>query len=323
MELFSSASPEVVTDLTKLWFLQAKRKSSLHFLYHLIPNSLALIHLFMQKLQQDDNYIVIMFKNESSSMIGYAELFVSAYSPTSAIDQVAHIWSYYFPNSSIQDQALRFIIQYLQPRVKFIFYRADLSQQDILSIFQTKGFVSVQERWVAETDVSAVLTPTVPLSITIRKANEQDFPQVALLWLKQNQFHRQFHEMHIIKEGATQIWCTKAQEKQKTSEYKCFVAVAKNQNNKIIAYVESEIRTYPPWYCIEKYGLIQTLYVLPSYRRQGIAQCLVKTIIKEFLSSLSSPNPIMIDVDKRNHLAQKFWTKLGFRPRQVLLAKKC
>ncbi len=315
IELFSTASPDVVSDLTRLWLLQAQQKSALHPLYQLGSIDLESTHnSYLEKYQHEENFIVLMNRAPDGSIVGYMEIWILAFSPISAIDQLAHIHSYYFPNARIRDQNLSYMMEILRSRVEFVFLRLDITQTHDLQIFQEKGFVCVQERLLQTNNHTNFSSH--PSSIVIHEAEDDDFPQIIPLWKEQWKFHErsrsQFQEIYTLNENAEQIWLENAQKEQKTYPYKVFVA---KKNEDIIAYAEAYTYPYSSRYIYQNYGVFDNIHVLPTYRRQGIGQSLFRALQEEFLGS-SFSDPVMVTVDNQNIIAQNFWRELGFKQRQ-------
>ncbi|MFX1538818.1 MAG: GNAT family N-acetyltransferase [Promethearchaeota archaeon] len=324
IELLSSASPEVTNDLVKLWLLQAKKASSLHSLYHLTSdNPEARRVSSFQRHQHKEEYIVLMIKSKDSTIVGYIETWILPYSPTSALDRIAQVQSYYFSNSKIKDQTLRHLMKILRSRVRFMFIRRDIVQTQDIEMFQNKGFVCVQEQWIqVDQNLSSSIEP--PSSIIIQEAEPDDLPQIVPIWRDHWNFHKRFHtqfkEIYALKENADQIWVKNAQDVQNRSSYRCFVA--KTQKGEVIAFAEAYIFPYFSWYKIQNLGFIEAIHVLESYRRQRIAQSLVRTIQQKFLTPPLLSGPIMVCIDNRNIPARSFWKSLGFERRQKHLFLK-
>lgn len=89
-----------------------------------------------------------------------------------------------------------------------------------------------------------------------------------------------------------------------------FVLVAEAQG-RIIGFIYCMTQKKPIVYKVKKLGYIRDLFVLPKYRKKGIAKLLIQEVEKEFKKR--KLKHIALDVLVGNKQAIKVYKKIGFK----------
>lgn len=95
-----------------------------------------------------------------------------------------------------------------------------------------------------------------------------------------------------------------------------FVAV---ENNKIIAFMDAEIKERPKIYQIKKEGHINLLYVKENYRNIKVGIKLIEKVLDLFKKE--NIKFITVNTHALDNEANKFWKKRGFRKYNIQYAK--
>lgn len=91
------------------------------------------------------------------------------------------------------------------------------------------------------------------------------------------------------------------------------------ENNKIIAMILGKIVDNLPIAKLKKRGYISNLYVLPGYRRRGVAQRLVTELIKWF--RVNNIENLRLELYSKNKPALNIYDKLGFKEYAIKMKK--
>ncbi len=145
--------------------------------------------------------------------------------------------------------------------------------------------------------------------IDIREADERDISAMVELWKEFIDFHAESEPFFTRTDTGPEtirqllierIFCKKS----------C-VLVAE-QNDKIVAYLQVEISSYPEVYRTHKYGCVSSLAVTGQFRRSGIGEQLFNEARRWFVNQ--GVHRIEVPVAVSNEMARAFWKKVGFRP---------
>jgi len=143
--------------------------------------------------------------------------------------------------------------------------------------------------------------------INIRKAHKKDIEILSILWNELILFHKSKNIIFPI----TQDWKKlKEEELEWIIESRQVLIYVAEADAKVIGYIRGSIRKIPPLYDIKNEGSIEEIYIMPEYRRRGLATQLVRCIMEDFKEK--EVDYIDIHVDQDNDIGQKFWDGLGF-----------
>ena len=79
----------------------------------------------------------------------------------------------------------------------------------------------------------------------------------------------------------------------------------------------------PPVKRIGEFGHLKDAFILPGYRRRGIAKKLANELIKWFKSKkVEKIEFVEIEADIRNEIGVKTWKSLGFKPFMIKMKRK-
>ncbi len=153
----------------------------------------------------------------------------------------------------------------------------------------------------------------------VRMATFEDSERVARLNDDLARCHVSYHPLYRLKENASGLSLSYIKdriEKSKLGDGLVLVA----QDEDIVGYLTCSIKDQPLSWEIEKIGHIGVVYVIPAYRRRGIAAALVKEALKWLKER--KVEYVDLNVDVRNAAAFAAWTAMGFKPHQRNIIQK-
>jgi len=150
------------------------------------------------------------------------------------------------------------------------------------------------------------------LKMFIRMATTKDSERLAQLTHELNLQHAPYHPMYKLREDS--FACTLAYVKdaiEKSALGEGLVLLA--QGKEIIGFLTCVIQEVSgqQWEN-RRIGHLGLVYVIPAYRRQGVAAALMK----EALAWMKNRGAkyVSLDVDDRNRDAMAAWIAMGFKP---------
>jgi len=150
-------------------------------------------------------------------------------------------------------------------------------------------------------------------------ATFEDSGQVAQLNNDLSKCHVSFHPLYVLKENASELGLAYIKDKiEKSRLGENLVLVAQDEN--IVGYLMCSINDQHPSAEIRKIGHIGAVYVIPAYRRRGIASALMKEALKWLKEHKVEYADLNVDV--QNATAVAAWKAMGFKPHQCNLTKK-
>lgn len=160
----------------------------------------------------------------------------------------------------------------------------------------------------------------------IRKATLKDIPGLILLWRGQGKYHQKLvaknkdeREQLVLAKNAEKTY--KNWIKKLIQSRNGFVLVAQGNDGKIIGCCVNKIETNKtPIFKIKKLGHISELYIIPRYRKKGIASLLKKNAFEWFKKKgLSYAS---LGVRPKNKQAWNIYKKWGFFEYRIEMRKK-
>ena len=152
------------------------------------------------------------------------------------------------------------------------------------------------------------------MKLKIRKATVKDLDIVAELFLKQLRELKKFEPS--LKVG------TKKEAKKAVRGWgkhtKYFVILVAEADREIVGFVNG--MTYRHSIRNKREGFVNNTYVLPEYRRKGIATKLLTSIIKKF--KMRNLTMCTLDAYVKNKKAISLWKKMGFKEDFIEFKKK-
>jgi ribosomal protein S18 acetylase RimI-like enzyme len=153
----------------------------------------------------------------------------------------------------------------------------------------------------------------------VRIATPEDSERVARLNYDLALCHVSFHPLYRLKENASELSLAYIKDKiEKSTLGDGLVLVA--QDKGIVGYLMCSIKDQHPNVEIRKIGHIGLVYVIPAYRRRGIAAALMKEALKWLKER--KVEYVDLNVDVQNATAFAAWTAIGFEPHRRNLVKK-
>lgn len=145
---------------------------------------------------------------------------------------------------------------------------------------------------------------------TVRPAVEADLNAIVELWFELMEHHRQISE---------RFWQPAPDAAEKMAAWlreslgnpsRCLL-VAELQGQ-VVGFIHGQITGGPPPVTPRRDGEITDLYVVPAFRRQGLARALVEALSGWFAEQGAEKVILSAAVD--NAEAEGFWRALGFEP---------
>jgi len=153
----------------------------------------------------------------------------------------------------------------------------------------------------------------------VRMATFEDSERVAQLNDDLALCHVSYHPLYHLKENASELSLAYIKEKiEKYTSGDDLVLVAQDED--IVGYLMCSIKDQNPIVEIRKMSHIGAVYVVPAYRRRGIAAVLMKEALKWLKER--KVEYVDLNVDVQNAAAFAAWTAMGFKPHQRNLIQK-
>jgi len=151
---------------------------------------------------------------------------------------------------------------------------------------------------------------------TIRSARKEDIEQISDLVLRLKKLNEEFDPLYTVRQEAPEVVRKYVAESLDRDDIILLVA---DSLGKIVGVVRVEIRSrifYEPLIA----GVITDLYVLPSYRRKGVGETLVSSVIKILRSR--GVSLVSAEFPPMNKIAVEFYTNMGFKPLMYVFFKE-
>jgi ribosomal protein S18 acetylase RimI-like enzyme len=153
----------------------------------------------------------------------------------------------------------------------------------------------------------------------VRKATFEDSERVARLNEELALCHVSYHTLYRLKENASELSLAHIKDKiQRSTSGDDLVLVAQDQD--IVGYLMCSVKEQQPLVEIRQIGHIGAVYVIPAYRRRGIASALMKEALKWLKER--KVEYVDLNADVQNAAAVAAWKAMGFEPHQCNLVKK-
>jgi len=150
--------------------------------------------------------------------------------------------------------------------------------------------------------------PIMPSDIRIRKACLKDIKSVAELALLLLRYHSNFDPYFLPGKDAGPAYekyfrsCVLSRKK---------LLLIAEKNNRIIGYSLSHITERPSVFQIRDIGLIDDMFLISNFRRQGVGRLFLQEISKWFKSK--GIKHVELIVHSANDIGNSVWNKFGFK----------
>lgn len=151
---------------------------------------------------------------------------------------------------------------------------------------------------------------------TIRSARKEDIEQISDLVLRLKKLNEEFDPLYTVRQEAPEVVRKYVAESLERDDIILLVA---DSLGKIVGVVRVEIRSrifYEPLIV----GVITDLYVMPSYRRKGVGEALVSSVIRILRSR--GVSLVSAEFPPMNKIAVEFYTNMGFKPLMYVFFKE-
>lgn len=153
--------------------------------------------------------------------------------------------------------------------------------------------------------------------ITIRKAATKDITAIAELRFKQGWYHARLDVFFTLVPGAKEKHRNIIKSCLRSLRQCLIVAEARDQ---IVGFALGTLKPRPPFSKVKIIGFIDDVYILPAYRRQGIAGQLLNEMQIWFRKR--GIRYVELTVHVQNVIGQSVWKKYGFSECVIKMRKK-
>jgi ribosomal protein S18 acetylase RimI-like enzyme len=155
--------------------------------------------------------------------------------------------------------------------------------------------------------------------IHLRPAREADVPALVPLLLRLKRLNEEFDPLLKVRDDAEQ----QARQilRADLANPKAVVLAAEGvgaDRQKVVGFVRALVRERP-FYAPEHEGVILDIYLLPLYRRRGVGEF----VLRETSTALKAKGAGIVTAEfpAQNEIANRFYTKRGFRPITAVQAR--
>jgi len=150
---------------------------------------------------------------------------------------------------------------------------------------------------------------------SIRTAKREDIEQISDLVLRLKKLNEEFDPLYTVRQEAPEVVRKYVSESLDRDDVIMLVA---DSIGRVVGVIRAEIRSrifYDPLMS----GVITDLYVLPSYRRKGVGEALVSSLIKILRSR--GIGLVSAEFPPMNKIAVEFYANMGFKPLMYVFFK--
>jgi ribosomal protein S18 acetylase RimI-like enzyme len=144
--------------------------------------------------------------------------------------------------------------------------------------------------------------------IKIIRAKERHISAIGKLWLEFIRFHQDIDPIFTPRDGALPGFVE--HHLRRFIKSKDGLVLVALEGEQAVGFSLSEIKGPMEGYHLDRFGYVDTLAVMASYRRRGIGEKMFDEIMKWFHSK--NIDRVELEITTRNHLASSFWAKHGF-----------
>jgi ribosomal protein S18 acetylase RimI-like enzyme len=155
------------------------------------------------------------------------------------------------------------------------------------------------------------------MRMIVRKAKLKDAREVSYLTFLLMKHHARLDKYWEMKKNARQMAVKFIKKSIKSRTSTVFVA---EDNGRIVGYVLGDLYKRPPNFKMGKVGHLYDAYVLPAYRKRGMAKKLVAELFKWFKSK--GMTYVSLETDIRNKVGLAAWKRLKFKEFMVNMKRK-
>ncbi|WP_227357200.1 GNAT family N-acetyltransferase [Haladaptatus salinisoli] len=158
------------------------------------------------------------------------------------------------------------------------------------------------------------------MEFTTRHADAQDGDALLELWHGFTNHLSKYDERYRHKESADERWLSYFENQLVDSKYGTVVVA--EADNELVGVAEARIMGNHPIFRLEDHGHINGLYVIESYRGEGIGRALLQTAEEWFTTSPRDVNFYRINAIEGDAKAQEKYSALGFTPVEHIYEKQ-
>lgn len=143
-------------------------------------------------------------------------------------------------------------------------------------------------------------------TITVRRATEQDVPQILPLWQEMMSFHAALDPRFRPAPDGEAHWAAAITAWMQREDNCVLVAEAGSQ---IVGYIVGMMRENPPVLLPPRYGFVSDICVAPEWRRHGVGRRMFAELREWFRQQ--GADHIELRVAHNNPASQAFWRAVG------------
>jgi GNAT superfamily N-acetyltransferase len=145
-------------------------------------------------------------------------------------------------------------------------------------------------------------------SISIRRAQVEDFPLVTMLWKEMMTYHLTLDPRFAMAPDHQQAYLEYLHSIKDNYDYIILVA---ESGQEIVGYTVGMILSNPAVFALARYGFIAEMAVTQSHQHEGVGKQLWDYIRRWF--HRRGVQVIQLNVSPLNEKGYEFWTKMGCR----------
>ncbi|MBC7249567.1 MAG: GNAT family N-acetyltransferase [Anaerolineae bacterium] len=143
-------------------------------------------------------------------------------------------------------------------------------------------------------------------TVTVRRATEQDVPQILPLWQEMMSFHAALDPRFRPAPDGESHWAAAITAWMRREDNCVLVAEAGGQ---IVGYIVGMMRENPPVLLPPRYGFVSDICVAPEWRRHGVGRRMFAALREWFRQQ--GADHIELRVAHNNPASQAFWRAVG------------
>jgi len=153
--------------------------------------------------------------------------------------------------------------------------------------------------------------------IKVVKARREHIPRIVEMWKDFMDFHARADPFCTRNPGAHIGYKKHLEDTMASRNERLYVVLVDKQ---VAGYAFVKIAKYPPVFNYKYFGFINDMYVDPTYRRKGLGELMLKTVMEWF--RLRGMKQIELGAIAGNKVAVSFWHKMGFADRMIRMYKE-
>jgi GNAT superfamily N-acetyltransferase len=141
----------------------------------------------------------------------------------------------------------------------------------------------------------------------IRRAQEQDLPQMEGLWKELMDYHQDLDPFFTRRPDGHERWLEYVKTNMASERWLLLVAEV---NGEVVGYIMAAIQECPPVFTTSEFGFVQDVAVRATHRRRGIATALY-ALCEEWFRDMGVRR-MELNALAANEVSTAFWRRMGY-----------